>query len=363
MVESAATLEQKVGKYTSVTVTYMNGRGVHQFIGRTFPIGGAFTPTSCVNPDPTIGQGNYINCSQSEGIYKQNQITTNIRIQTPKGTSVTGFYSANWANSNTSGITDPYSSSADYGRAGYAVRSQATLLGTIPLPFLITASPIMQVSSGRPYSITTGLDNNDDGVFDDRSAFANGAVASNFVNCTSTKPFNIETQATALVYGETYTQIPVNFCTGPSLVSFNLRFSRTFGFGPKTEAALAAQARQAAQQAAGGPGGGPGGPGGGPGGGGGRGGGGGGFGGGGGRGGGGGGGGGGFGGGRGSNTGRKYNLSLGLQVLNLFNEVPYGSPVNNLTNSSFGKVTSLGGGTFGSSNAVRHITLSANFNF
>ena len=39
------------------------------------------------------------------------------------------------------------------------------------------------------------------------------------------------------------------------------------------------------------------------------------------------GGGGGFGGGRGSNTGRRYNLSLGLQALNLFNEVPYGSPV------------------------------------
>ena len=43
----------------------------------------------------------YINCKQSEGIYRQNQINTNIRIQTPKGTSITGFYSANWANSNT----------------------------------------------------------------------------------------------------------------------------------------------------------------------------------------------------------------------------------------------------------------------
>ena len=31
---------------------------------------------------------------------------------------------------------------------------------------------------------------------------------------------------------------------------------------------------------------------------------------------------------------RKYNLSLGMQILNLFNEVPYGSPVNNLSNSS-----------------------------
>jgi Carboxypeptidase regulatory-like domain len=362
-IQAAATLEQKLGKYASLSVTYMNGRGIHQFLTRVFPIGSG----NC--PNPTTFTSGYVQCSQSEGIFRQNQVTTSIRIQTPKGTSITGFYSANWANSNTSGITDPYHPAFDYGRASFAVRSQMTLLGSIPLPFLITASPIMQVSSGRPYSITSGLDNNDDGVTDDRPAFANGPVASNFKNCTNVNNFNPEPQSKTLLAGESYTEIPVNFCTGPSNVSFNLRLSRTFGFGPKTEAALAAQARQAAQQAGGGPGGpdGMGGPGGGgPGGGGGRGGGG--QGGGGGRGGGGGGGGGGgrggggFGGGRGSNTGRKYNLSLGLQVLNLFNEVPYQSPISNLSNSNFGKTTSIGGG-FGSSNAVRHITLSANFNF
>ncbi len=368
MVEAAATVEQKLGKYTSLSVTYLNGHGIHQFITRVFPIGSGYCP------NPTNLTTGYIQCNQSEGVFRQNQITTSVRIQTPKGTSITGFYSANWANSNTSGITDPYHPAFDYGRASFAVRSQMTLLGSIPLPFLITASPIMQVSSGRPYSITTGLDNNDDGVTDDRPAFKNGAVPSSFLNCINPNNFVAGTQGTTLTAGENYTEVPVNFCTGPSNVSFNLRLSRTFGFGPKTEAALAAQARRAAQQqqAGGGPGGpggiGPGGQGG-PGGGGpggGRGPGGGGFGGGGGGqrgGGGGGGGGGGFGGGRGSNTGRKYNLSLGLQVLNLFNEVPYGSPVSNLSNSNFGKVTSLGGGTFGGSNAVRHITLSANFNF
>jgi hypothetical protein len=364
-IDIAGTLEQKVGKYTSVTVTYQNGRGVHQSISRLFPIGGTFTPTSCaLLPDEQSITTGYLQCAQSEGVYKQNQITTSVRIQTPKGTSLTGFYSANWANSNTSGITNPYSSSADYGRAGYVSRSQMTLLGTIPLPFLITASPIMQVNSGRPYSITTGLDNNDDGVTDDRPAFAHSAVPSNFLNCINPNNYLIGTPGTTYGYGESYPEIPVNFCTGPNTASFNLRFSRTFGFGPKTEAALAAQARQAAQQAAGGPGG-PGGPGGGGpgGGGGGRGGGGGGGYGGGGR---GGGGGGGFGGGRGSNTGRKYNLSLGLQVLNLFNEVPYTAPVSNLSNySSFGKVLSIGSGFGGAggTNAVRHITLTANFNF
>jgi hypothetical protein len=78
-------------------------------------------------------------------------------------------------------------------------RSQMTLLGTIPLPFLITASPIMQVNSGRPYNITTGLDNNDDGVTDDRPAFAHSPVPSNFLNCINPSNYLIGTQGTTLV--------------------------------------------------------------------------------------------------------------------------------------------------------------------
>ena len=191
LVEAAVTLEQKLGKYTSVTATYLNGHGEHQFLTRVFPLGSTLIPTSCVNPDPAITTG-YINCSQSAGVYRQNQITANVRIQTPKGLSLTGFYLANWANSNTSGITNPYNSAADYGRASFAVRSQMTLLGTIPLPFLITASPIMQVSSGRPYSITTGVDNNDDGLTSDRPAFKNGPVASRFQNLRQCKQLPVK---------------------------------------------------------------------------------------------------------------------------------------------------------------------------
>jgi hypothetical protein len=137
----------------------------------------------------------------------------------------------------------------------------------------------------------------------------------------------------------------------------NLRLSRTFGFGPKTEAALAAEAR-AKQGGPGGPGGpgGLGGPGGGRGehGGGGRG-----F---------DGGGRGGFGGG--SNTGRKYNLTIGAQAQNLFNQVPYAIPVSSLNNPRFGQSISLGGfygggggPGGGGSNAVRRIMLQASFNF
>ena len=77
-----------------------------------------------------------------------------------------------------------------------------------------------------------------------------------------------------------------------------------------------------------------------------------------------GGGGGGFGGGRGTSTGRKYNLTLGAYAQNLFNEVPYSSPIGSLNNANFGKTVSVSGGGFGGgSNAVRRITLQASFSF
>lgn len=350
IIESAATIEQQIGKYASVSVTYLNANGVHQFLTRTFSVGnvtGLPGPGSCISPTQSSG---YLNCTQSEGVFRQNQINTNINIRTPKGTNIFGYYSANWANSNISSITDPYHPSVDYGRAGFAVRSRLNLGGTIPLPWQITASPLIFAQSGNPYNVTTGLDNNLDGDTDDRPGFANGVVPPTWAVCTNAKNFNAETASTTPVAGETYTQIPVNYCTGPANIGVSMRLSRTFGFGPRTEPTANPR------RGPGGPGG-PGGPpgggfGGGPGGGGPRGGGRGGF------------GGGGFGGGRGSNTGRKYNLTIGAQALNLFNEIPYGTPVSSLNNALFGKqITLVTNQQFATANAVRRITLQANFNF
>jgi hypothetical protein len=55
-------------------------------------------------------------------------------------------------------------------------------------------------------------------------------------------------------------------------------------------------------------------------------------------------------------------------VLNLFNEVPYSSPVSNLSNAQyFGHVLSIasgfGGGGAGGATSVRRFTFTANFNF
>jgi hypothetical protein len=356
--EVAGTLEQQVTSSINVSVTYLNARGFHESMTRMFPYATApcaYTGSATITNTST----SYIQCDQSEGVFRQNQINTNINIRTPKGITIFGFYSANWANSNLSGITNPYNSKTDYGRASFAVRSRMTLGGTIPLPFQVTASPMIIAQSGNPYNITTGVDNNNDNVYDDRPGFIGGPQKATNAFCRSANNFNIETQAPigTIVPGESYQEIPVNFCTGPANVTVNLRLSRTFGFGARTEAA----AGRRGPGGPGGPGGGPGGFGGGPGGGGGRGG----------RGGGGfGGGGGGFGGGRGSNTGHKYNLTIGAQAQNLFNQIPYGTPVAQLNNSRFGQQISLGGnagfgrgGGGGGGNSVRQITLQANFSF
>ena len=322
-IQSSASIEQQIGKVGSVAITYLNARGEHQFLQRYIPNG------------TTIDDVN-----QSGGVFRQSQINTNFNLRTKKGITLFGFYSANWADSNISNITSPYNSHVDYGRAAFAVQSRVVVGGNIPLPYRFTASPLIFAQSGSPYNVTTGLPDSVNLQFNDRPAFANGTSSA---NCLSAASFS--SSATSA------TEIPVNYCTGPATASFNLRVARTFGIGPKTAAALAAAGNN--QGGPGGPppgGGGPGG--GGPGGGGG------------GRGPGGGGPGGPGGpGGGGASTGRKYNLTIGAQAQNLFNEVPYGAPVSTLTSPLFGKSISLQSGPFASGNAVRRITLQANFSF
>jgi hypothetical protein len=135
-----------------------------------------------------------------------------------------------------------------------------------------------------------------------------------------------------------YTPVPINSCTGPANFSFNLRVVKTFGFG---ESRTPVARPDRGQQPGGPPGGGRG-----PGGGGSR----------------GGGPGGGFGGG-GANSGKRYNLTIGLQTQNLFNIVDRNVPVGTLTSPSFGTSTNLAGQLYTSDSAVRRIYLQAGFTF
>jgi len=253
-----------------------------------------------------------------------------------KDLSLFGYYTLNYANSDTAGPnyfpSIPLDPSADYGRASFDIRQRIFFGGTFGAPYGFRLSPFLIASSGIPFNITTGQDIYGDAQFNARPAFATcsaGAppnVVPTKFGCFNTLP----TSGQAL--------IPINDATGPGRFTLNLRLSKTFGFGQKKETG-----------ANGGPGGGTFGRGGGAAGGGAR------------MGGGGGDRGGGMFGGSPSNY--RYNLTFSVNARNLFNNVNFGTPIGNLSSPLFGESNSLAGQPYSSSTANRRIDLQAQFTF
>jgi hypothetical protein len=304
-------------------------------------------PTPGVRPNPAFGP---IDETFPEAVYKENQFIVSVNAKITPRFSITGFYTASWANADTGTASNSYDLSQDYGRAGFVSGNQAILISNYSGPWGLTFNPFISVQSGKPFDIDTANDlTGDNFIGQDRPSFATSAdIAENVVQ-TSLGALN-----TMPAPGERI--IPVNQGTGPAAVAFNLRVSRAWGIGPALEKNAAAPAG-GSQPPGGGHGGGGGGFGGSP------------FGtsGGGGR-----GGGGPFG---NASTGRKYSLTFSAQALNLFNDIDYGNPNGILEptldastglygpGERFEKSTSLAGGIYSSGSAARRIFIMASFQF
>ncbi|MDR3792804.1 MAG: TonB-dependent receptor [Terracidiphilus sp.] len=340
--QAAIGVERQFGKAVTIAATYINSRGVHEFLSDNI---NAYDPATYNATTGTGTRPNGINENiyqyQSGGIYKQNQLMVNYTVRANK-VSLFGFYALGFANADTSGVssfpTNQSNPGADYGRASFDVRSRFLLGGNYTGPFGVSFSPMMDATSGSPFNITVGQDLNGDNQYNDRPAFATSASTS-----TMTTPygkFDLNPAWDAQ-------RIPINMGTGPAQFSLNMRVSKSIGIGPKV-------AKSQAASSGGGPGGGgPGGPGGGgPGGG-------------------------GPGGGLGpgglsrsggpprldQDTARRYSLNFSAMARNVFNDVNMAAPNGVLSSSLFGKSTSLAGGFFGSAAANRTIDFQVSFNF
>jgi hypothetical protein len=343
--QSAASIERQVTKAATLSLTYLNSRGEHALYLRNInaPLNGVY---------PLQSQYNHDNVYQydSEGVFRQNQLIANVRVSAGKRVSLFGFYTLGYANSNVSGgggggggygssltssasfLSNQYDPMADYGRAAFDVRHRAFIGGSIEVPYGFRLAPFIIINSGQPYNITTGTDLNGDSIFNDRpvlvsTATCGGVAVTGSVYCTPLGSFG------AALPGSGQTVLPVNYGTGPGNATFNLRLSKTFGFGRETKGA-----------GGGGPGGGRGNyPGGGLGGRGLSGGGGNPF-------------------GGGAATNRRYNLTFSVSGRNIFNSVSPGLPVGNLSSPSFGQSIALGG-PFSSASSNRRVDLQVMFSF
>jgi len=337
--QTGLTLERQLTKTANLSFTYLNARGMHQFFTENInaPICGTLPCDPAAAPHP-LGIIDNVYQYQSEGIFKQHQLIVNSSVRMGTKLSFFGYYTLNYANSDAAGAgTFPSfdnNISLDYGRAAFDVRHRFFFGGTMGLPYNFRLSPFLIGQSGVPFNITTGQDVNGDSIFNDRPAIATPQSIPKNVVINKFGSFDLLPQP-----GETL--VPINSLTSAGRFSFNLRLSKTFGFGQKKEPV---------NTGAGGPGaggtfgrgpGGPGGPGGGRG---------------------------GFGGGRGGGMdvgaiNNRYNLTFSVSARNVFNNVNLDTPIGNLSSPLFGQANGLAKGPYSSSTANRRIDLQVSFSF
>ncbi len=323
--QSAVSVERQVTKSATLSVTYLNSRGFDQFltINANAPYPGTPCAPNCVTPS-----GGNLYRYVSEGNFSQNQLIVNTNVRVGSKVQMFGYYTLNYANSDTSGIssfpTNSYNISQDYGRASFDTRHRAFFGGSIALPYLFRLSPFMVVSSGSPFDITSPTDLNGDSIYNDRPGLVSTVTCPTVVPpaqgstiyCTPLGTFDASGAGKPL---------PINYATGPGRFVLHLRLTKTFGFGPK---ATSGGGNQDQGHHGHGPL---------------------------------------FGGGgrmsMTSTSDRRYNLILGVHVRNVFNNVNLANPGGVLGSPFFNVSNSLVGGPFSTSSSNRSIELQATFSF
>ncbi len=115
-----------------------------------------------------------------------------------------------------------YSEMGESSRIDWYAPNVITLIGSLSLPWKLQLSEQFRARSGRTYNITTGTDNNGDGIFNDRPAYARGASVSN----TDVYPTRFGLLTPNTVNGD----VPRNLGTMPAVAYLDLNLNRTFQF-------------------------------------------------------------------------------------------------------------------------------------
>ena len=161
-------VERQVTAKSTASAVYIGNRGMDSFrsIDANAPIlvGGNY-----LRPDPTLGQDRQI---QSEGYLKGNALELTFRGKPSKYFSGQVQYTLSRTYNNTSGITffpaNSYDAAADWGRSDNDRLHKFDLLASSQPTRYFAFGAALSLYSGKPVTITTGADNNHDGIINDR---------------------------------------------------------------------------------------------------------------------------------------------------------------------------------------------------
>jgi hypothetical protein len=323
--QTAIGIDRQLPRNSTMSVTYTFSRGLHELRTRDVnaPLNGAY-PLG--NPDPVFQY-------ESTGSLRQQQLITNLRTNLSRKVMLFGYYVLNFANSDTDGAgTLPanfYDLRPEWGSARFDVRNRLFVGGSLTAPKRVTLSPFITASSGAPFNITDGVDYFNDGAYTQRPALAAPGTPGAIVT-----PWGVFNPTP----GPGDTIIPRNDGRGPGQFTVNLRLSRTWGFGKRTESAANSGRGGGMPTST--------------------------FGGAGGRGGGGRGGRGGPGGMFGdASSGRRFNLTLGVMAHNALNRVNLTAPNGNLLSPVFGQSLAIAASGPSSASSNRRIDFQLRLSF
>ena len=184
--------DKNLKEWMGVRADYMWTRGydVLRSINVNAPVDG-------VRPDPTVGNVSEITAS---GKRASDRLSVGLNLRVPnKRIFGNVMYQLGSVRNNADSVLSLPSNSndpdADWGPGMQDIRHRLFVMANFPLPQGFRAGLNMQMSSARPYNITTGLDTNGDTVFNDRpegvtrnSARGAGAMT---VDLRLTKSFNL----------------------------------------------------------------------------------------------------------------------------------------------------------------------------
>ena len=189
-------VEQQVLPKATVSVTYIGSRGVSSF--RSTDINAPPPPAYAKRPDPGFG---VIRQIETSGRMRSNTLQVSMRGNLSRIFTGSTQYSWTHASNDTAGISafpaNNYDLSREWGPADFEQRHRLDLLGTIHPGTLFNLGVSLSLYSGKPYSLTTGNDDFNDGVANDRP-----------------------------------TGVTRNSLRGPSFATFDLRWSRDIRLSP-----------------------------------------------------------------------------------------------------------------------------------
>jgi hypothetical protein len=160
-------VERQITSKSTLSATYVGTRGIDLFMSRD--INAPPAPDYLARPNSTFGQ---IRQMESEGYQKGNSLEVTFRGKPSKYFAGQAQYILGKSFNNTGGITYfPGNSNfpnLDWARSDNDRRHKFDLLGTFEPSSLFSLGVALQAYSGKPVNVTTGLDSNGDGVFNDR---------------------------------------------------------------------------------------------------------------------------------------------------------------------------------------------------